>query len=82
MFDFNEDGFMKVKPVGPWVVIEDDEDDTYELFDLGMAKAYAGIPYCNVWVYCETKLKVKKTYHGKLIDTGHSVLPTFIPDKA
>jgi len=43
MLDFDEDGFMRITPVGPWVVIEDDEDDTYELFDLGMAKRYACI---------------------------------------
>ncbi len=65
MLDFDEDGFMKVKPVGPWVVIEDDEDDTYELFDLGMAKAYAGIPYCNVWVYCATKIESKENVSWK-----------------
>ncbi len=81
MLDFDEDGFMKAKPIGPWVVIEDDEDDTYELFDLGMAKLFSGIPYCNVWVYCATKLIVKKTYHGTMIDDANHNLPVFIPDK-
>ena len=82
MLDFDEDGFMRVPPVGPWVVMEDDEDDTYELFDLGITKHYVGIPCCNVWVYCATKLRVKKTYHGKMSDIGHNSLPTFIPDKS
>ncbi len=29
-----------------------------------------------------TKLRVKKTYHGKMSDIGHNSLPTFIPDKS
>ena len=77
----DEKWFIKVSPVGPFVVMEDDEDDTYELFDIGMAKLYSGIPYCNVWVYCAVKLNVKKTYKGKLIE-GDKGLPTFIPDKS
>lgn len=81
MIDFDEDGFMRVKPVGPWQVTEDDKDGTYEMFDIGMAKKYMGIPCCNVWVYCDTKLKVKRIYHGELKEDGTRNFPVFIPVK-
>ena len=75
---FDEDGLMKVPPIGPWKVLEDDEDGTYELFDIGMARAYMGLPMCNVWVWCDTKLKVGKIYHGKLITDTSKNFPVLI----
>lgn len=72
----DENGCRKVKPVGPWVVIGVDEDDTYELFYLG---GYT--PHCNVWAYCATKLKLMETFSGKLIEDVNHNLPVFIPDK-
>lgn len=78
---FIQDGFVKVSPVGPFKVMEDDEDGTYEVFDIGMAKIYGGLPPCNVWVICTEKLRVGKTYHGKLDMDTPSKFPVLTLDK-
>ena len=78
MFE-DEDGFIKALPVGPWQVIEDDEDGTFELFDIGMAKLWSGIPYCNVWVFCHAKLRVGKIYRGEMVEDRNQNYPVFLP---
>ena len=77
---FDSDGLMKVAPVGPWKVLEDDEDGTYEVFDVSMAKLYMGIPFCNVWIFCAQKLRVGRTYQGKLVDDENQNCPVLILD--
>ena len=73
---------MKVKPLGPFQVMEKD-GNTYKLKDIGMSKNPLVLSSI-VWVYCKDELIEGKIYKGKLsFDPGGlpiaSSLPIFHP---
>lgn len=71
----------RLLPIGPFRVNEKDDNDTYELTDIGMSKN----PYVIssiVWVYCKKNLIVGIVYKGKITDDVNDTgLPVFKPDK-
>ena len=79
--DDDDDGepSIRIQPIGPWRVLTVDDDGTYELSDLGMAKHHPMVSNI-VWVSSFFKLKKGKIYEGYLaIDETHKKLPLFLP---
>lgn len=73
---------MLIKPIGPFRVIEKDED-TYELEDIGMKKL--DLASSTLWVRCKRELKRKKIYKGEIsfhpsFSLSVMTLPEFYPE--
>ncbi len=73
---------VRVPPIGPFQVVGiDRDDDTYLLFDTGIAAKFDGYVPPFVWVRCNHDLELNRVYAGGIAFESPMKIPDFFPAK-